>query len=103
MSLKKHKINLDGFEEQWISFQCPECNHDFFNDGYKYHLGYGDYPQGGPRAAMKPGRLWGVGMECPECFTKSCYHEDLKTIRVIFDTGAGVCIYTEPEKKEKGA
>ena len=67
------KIILDGFIEQDIPFQCPECNYDMLG-ATKYIIGYGDYPKGGFRSSMKPNQTKGLGFECPKCFTKSVCH-----------------------------
>lgn len=78
----KHKIMLDGFVEQDMPYQCPNCNVDL---GPQSIIGFGDYPKGGYRASMKPNKTLGVGFECPECFEKSCFHGDEYVYKMYLD------------------
>jgi hypothetical protein len=83
--LKKYKINMWAFVEQEIPYKCPECEYDMFYRSHSYTIGMGEYPLGGFRSAMKPGKRWGVGMECPKCFLKSCYHLTEKDAYQLFE------------------
>ena len=78
----EHKIGLDGFIEQDLPYQCPECNTEL---DVKNMIGFGDYPHGGFRSSMKPNHNTGVGFECPKCFTKSCFHADASTYQMYID------------------
>ena len=69
----QHKINLDGYIEQDSTWQCPFCNKEL---NVSNVLGFGLYPLGGWHNTMKPNKTYGVGFECPKCFTKSCFHAD---------------------------
>lgn len=77
----RYKISLEGFEEQDIISKCPECETDLEKGTI---VGWGLYPKGGFRSQMKPNRSYGLGYECPKCFTKSCYHMSIPFFDEIF-------------------
>ncbi len=79
----KHKISLEGFTEQPLPWQCPNCSEEM---DAKSIIGFGLYPLGGWQARMKPNCTKGVGFECPICFTKSCFHNtDESTYKLFLD------------------
>lgn len=71
MAIKK--ISLEGFEELFNMMECPFCGQEL---SWKNIIGYGEYPIGGYRNMMKPGKTLGIGVECPQCFEHLCYHGD---------------------------
>jgi hypothetical protein len=78
----KYKICLDGFEEQDLPYQCPDCNTELTP---KNCVGFGEYPKGGWRSQLKPNQAIGQGFECPKCFTKSCFHADKYSYQLYLD------------------
>jgi len=79
---KKHRISLEGFEEQSLPYQCPDCRTEL---EVKHIIGFGNYPKGGYRAMLKPNTVMGVGFECPKCFVKSCFHSDQFVYKMFLD------------------
>ena len=79
----KHKILLDGFIEQDLPWQCPECGEEMLVNNV---IGFGSYPKGGYRDTMKPNADLGVGFECPKCFCKSCFHGDKYVYQMFLDS-----------------
>ena len=79
---KNHRISLEGFKEQDLPYQCPECFKELTMENT---IGFGKYPSGGWRSSMKPNHILGQGFECPECFTKSCHHSDRHTYQLFID------------------
>jgi hypothetical protein len=79
----KHKILLDGFIEQDLPYQCPECNTELTIHNT---IGFGTYPQRGFRSTMKPNQLFGQGFECPKCFIKSCCHSNEYMYQLYLDS-----------------
>lgn len=65
-----YQINVEGFREQDIPYECPECS--FYMDKEDI-IGYGEYPNTGFRGMMKSGTA--IAFECPKCFAKSICHE----------------------------
>lgn len=78
----KHRIDLSGFREQELSYICPECKTEM---DARQIIGFGEYPQGGERALMKPDNNIGVGFKCPKCDTKSCFHADKFVYQMYVD------------------
>lgn len=69
----KYKVSLEGFQEQEATWQCPHCREEL---NITHVVGFGLYPLGGWHSQMKPNNPYGVGFECPKCFSKSCFHSD---------------------------
>ena len=78
----KHIRNLNGFIEQDLPYQCPECNKEL---DVLDTIGFGEYPKGGYRSTMKPNCNIGQGFECPKCFAKSCFHADETSYNLYVD------------------
>jgi len=78
----KHMIGLDGFTEQGMPYQCPECNQELRISDM---IGMGLYPKGGYRSALRPNRNIGAGFECPKCGVKSCFHADDFVYKMYLD------------------
>lgn len=78
----KDRIELSGFIEQDLPYQCPECQTEL---SMKNVIGFGDYPKGGYRASLKPNQIIGIGFECPKCFAKSCFHADETVYQLYLD------------------
>lgn len=78
----KHKISLEGFTEQPLPWQCPECREEL---DITHVIGFGLYPLGGWQAKMKPNHEVGCGFECPKCFAKSCFHSDKYVYQLYLD------------------
>ena len=78
----KHRISLNGFIEQDLPYQCPECREELT---VKNIIGFGEYPKGGYRANLKPNKNIGVGFECPKCFEKNCFHSDKYVYQMYTD------------------
>ena len=78
----EHKINLDGFIEQDSTWQCPSCSKELKISNV---IGFGSYPLGGWHNIMKPNNHYGVGFECPKCFTKSCFHGNEYVYELFID------------------
>ena len=76
------RISLEGFEELSNMMECPFCGQEL---SWKNIIGYGEYPLGGRRNRMKPFKTIGIGVECPLCFERLCYHGDENFISTLND------------------
>lgn len=77
---KKWKVNIQSPMEQDFPFKCPSCGFDMMEKTHKYFIGWGNYPLGGFRNRMKPGKKIGVILDCFQCHTKSiCHINDLNS------------------------
>lgn len=80
MAIKK--ISLEGFKGLSNIMECPYCESELT---WKHVIGYGEYPLGGRRNLLNPNKTLGVGVECPNCFEKLCYHGDYALVDCIND------------------
>ncbi len=82
---------FEGYTEQDLPFECPECDTKL---GWESVVGTGDYPLHGYRANLKPLGRQAMGFECPKCFAKSVMHTRNTMIKLWEDW--------KREQREKG-